>query len=87
MRIRVRNELLPLNLLVVGLIAAVIFSPSNVPRIILGLPFLLFFPGYTLVVALFPKKEGISALERIALSFGMSIPVVALIGLAFNYTP
>ncbi|MDD4876468.1 MAG: DUF1616 domain-containing protein, partial [Dehalococcoidales bacterium] len=52
-----------------------------------GLPFLLFFPGYVLVAVLFVRTEGIDEIERIALSFGMSIAVTALIGLGLNYTP
>ncbi|TET55215.1 MAG: DUF1616 domain-containing protein [Dehalococcoidia bacterium] len=31
-------------------------SPSSTARTILGLPFLLLFPGYALQAALFPKK-------------------------------
>ncbi len=87
MRIRMRTELLPLNLVVLALVAAIILSPSSILRIILGLPFLLFFPGYTLIVALFPKKQSLGGIERIALSFGLSIAVVPLIGLILNYTP
>ena len=87
MTIRVKDELIPLNLLVIVLVAVIIFFPSNIPRIILGLPFLLFFPGYTLVAALFIKKEGMGNIERVALSFGLSIAVVPLIGLILNYTP
>ena len=59
-------------------------------RIILGLPFILFIPGYTLIFALFPNRKtdrGIDVIERIALSFGLSIAVVPLIGLGLNYTP
>jgi len=87
LRIRVKNELIPLNLLVAVLIMTIILLPSSVLRIILGLPFLLFFPGYTLMAALFTKKEGIGSLERVALSFVMSVAVVPLIGLILNYTP
>lgn len=86
MRIRIGNELIPLNLLVFLLIIAIIFLPVNVLRIILGLPLVLFFPGYTVIAALFPRKEGTSSIERVALSFGMSIVVVPLIGLLLNYT-
>ncbi len=53
-------------------------------RIVLGLPFLLFFPGYTLVAALFPNKSAPGTIERIALSFGFSIVVTPLVGLALN---
>ncbi|MFC2017002.1 DUF1616 domain-containing protein [Chloroflexota bacterium] len=87
MRIGVKSELILLNLLVCVLIMAIILSPSNLLRIILGLPFLLFFPGYTLMAVLFPRKAGIGTFERAALSFGMSIAVVSLIGLILNYTP
>ena len=39
------------------------------------------------MAALFAKKEGMSGIERVALSFGLSIAVVPLIGLILNYTP
>ncbi len=87
MRIRIGNGLLPLNLLVLGLVAVIIFYPLDILRIILGLPFLLFFPGYVLMTVLFPRREGINGVERVALSFGTSIAVVPLIGLILNYTP
>jgi uncharacterized membrane protein len=47
----------------------------------------LFFPGYSLIAALFPKKNSLGGIERLALSFGLSIAVVPLIGLILNYTP
>lgn len=56
-------------------------------RVVLGLPFILFFPGYTLIAALFSKKGDLDGIERVALSFGLSIAVVPLIGLGLNYTP
>ena len=56
-------------------------------RIALSFICLLFFPGYALISALFPKQEMLSLIERIVLSFGLSIAVVPLIGLALNYTP
>ena len=87
LKIKIRDELIPLNLLVLVLIAAIALFPSNGLRIALGLPFLLFFPGYTLMAALFPQRESIGAIERVGLSFGMSIAVVPLIGLILNYTP
>lgn len=87
MRIRIGNGLLPLNLLVIVLVAAIIFFPSSILQIILGLPFVLFFPGYALMAALFPKKEGVGGIERVALSSGISIAVVPLIGLVLNNTP
>jgi len=58
-------------------------------RIIIGLPFLLFIPGYMLIFILFPIKtdcNGINTLERIGLSFGFSIALVSLLGLLLNFT-
>jgi len=59
-------------------------------RVVLGLLFILFIPGYILVFALFPMKKtdhGIDIIERMALSFCISIAIVPLIGLTLNYTP
>jgi len=87
LRIKLGDGLIPLNLLAWVLILFIIFFPSNILRIILGIPFVLFCPGYTLMAALFTKKEGMGGIERVALSFGLSIAVVPLIGLILNYTP
>ena len=86
MRITIRNELIPLNILVILLIVLIIFSPSNILRLILGMPFVLFFPGYALMAALFPKKERMGSVERLTLSLAMSLVTVSLIGLSFNPT-
>jgi len=56
-------------------------------RIILGLPLVLFLPGYTLIATLFPRKDDLDGIERVALSFGLSIAISPLLGLALNYTP
>ncbi|MCK4736007.1 MAG: DUF1616 domain-containing protein [Methanophagales archaeon] len=56
-------------------------------RIILGLPLVLFLPGYSLIAALFPRKDDLDGIERVALSFGLSIALTPLLGLALNYTP
>lgn len=87
MRFKLGNGLILQSVLVITLILIIIVVPSFVFRIILGLPFLLFFPGYSLILALFPKKGQIGGIERAALSFGLSIAIVPLIGLILNYTP
>ena len=87
MRIRTQNELLLLNIMAVLLIIVIAFFPSSALRIVLGLPLVLFFPGYTLIAALFPRTNDLSSIERVALSVGLSIVVVPLIGLILNYTP
>ena len=61
--------------------------PEFPGRIVLGLPFILFFPGYALIATLFPEKKSLDLIERIALSFGLSIAIVPLIGFGLNYTP
>lgn len=87
MKIGVKSELIALNLVAFILVAVIILSLSNILRYILGIPFLLFFPGYALIAALFPKRGKMSGIERVALSFGLSIAVVPLMGLVLNYTP
>lgn len=87
MMLRFKDELLLISILVVLLIIIITFFESSVLRIILGLPFVLFFPGYALVSALFPKRSALDSIERVALSFGLSIAVVAGIGIILNYTP
>ena len=85
MRLRLPIDLLLVNVSTTVLIIVVSLLPSDSLRIIVGLPFLLFFPGYTLIAALFPRKGALSNMERIALCFGLSITVVPLIGLILNY--
>ena len=92
------------------LTVAVVFLPvvRETPlRVVFGLPFVLFVPGYAFVAALFPeagegpvvdeeaevddvegsRDGGIDGIERIALSFGLSIAIVPLLGLVLNFTP
>jgi uncharacterized membrane protein len=69
------------------LILLILVFPIDVSRIIVGLPFVVFFPGYTLISALFPRKTEISGIERVTLSVVMSIAVVPLLGLMLNFTP
>lgn len=59
---------------------------NSIIRTILGLPLVLFIPGYVLIGALFSKKDDLDNIERIVLSFGLSIAVVPLLGLLLNYT-
>ncbi|TKX63403.1 DUF1616 domain-containing protein, partial [Halorubrum sp. SP9] len=102
-------------------------------RVLFGLGFVLFLPGYAFIAALFPESsrevsaddgqaqtvadsesegkpnpvpgtdaaetersqppgehlqsQGIDGIERVALSFGLSIAIVPLIGLVLNFTP
>jgi len=80
-----------IDLLILGILSIVfslmiIFLPAGFVRIISGLLLVLFFPGYMLVSLFFPERSGLGSIERIALSFGISIAVVSLLGLILNYT-
>ncbi len=85
-------------LTVVTTIAEFTIPESDVPlvylRSSLGIIFVLFLPGFTFIGALFPAKvpvktssENMDTIERVALSFGMSLALVAIVGLILNYTP
>lgn len=63
------------------------FINTSPLRVVFALPVVLFIPGYCLIAALFPSKSDLDGIERTALSFGLSIAVVPLIGLGLNYTP
>ncbi|WP_416111534.1 DUF1616 domain-containing protein [Methanobacterium sp. MZD130B] len=87
-----RNYYLDLIIIVVLTLLTVVFvliPPLNKSfiRTILGILLVLFIPGYSLIAALFPRWGDLDGIERAALSFGLSIAVTPLIGLALNYTP
>jgi uncharacterized membrane protein len=79
--------------------AIVFFVPEDVypvadAWIALGTVFIFWLPGYTFIEALFPMRlpvktssEELDALARIALSVGMSMALVPIVGLILNYTP
>jgi len=135
-------RVLPADLAAVVILTIVTLASVFVPiinetplRVIFGLCFVLFLPGYAFIAALFPEagespsetdevptdesstssvekpsavpgtdaaiaereetattvpshsREGIDGIERVALSFGLSIAIVPLIGLVLNFTP
>ena len=70
------------------------FYPWVYIRYILGIIFVIWLPGYSFIKALFPAQvpiktstEALDEIERIALSLGMSICLVPIVGLLLNYTP
>lgn len=88
----IKESLLDLKLITVYLFIMAVFLTippldKTIIRTILGIPFVLFIPGYILIAALFPHKNDLDGIERIALSFGLSIAIVPLIGLGLNFTP
>ena len=68
--------------------------PIVIIRYLLGAIFILWLPGYTFIKALFPVNlpikttdKNLDIVERIALSLGMSLALVPIVGLLLNYTP
>lgn len=55
-------------------------------RTALSLSLVIFLPGYALIAMLFPEKTGLESIERMALSIGLSVAIVPLIGLGLNFT-
>lgn len=77
-------------IIVVSITLLVIYAvPDEFPfvalRWILGSLFVLFIPGYTAAAALFHR--GLSVIERFALSIGLSLALVPLVGLLLNFSP
>ena len=56
-------------------------------RYVLGGVFILFLPGFLLISALYARSDEMDSLEKVALSIGLSLAIVPLIGLVLNYTP
>src|SRR5574337_199101 len=84
---RFLDDLIAIWVTTIALLVAILLAPNNPARIVLGLPFVLFFPGYVLIAALYPRRSDLDDVERLALSLGLSLAVVPLIGLVLNYTP
>jgi Na+/melibiose symporter-like transporter len=70
------------------------FYPFVYVRYVLGAIFVLWLPGYTFMRALFPTEHStiklekdLDTIERVALSLGMSLALVPIVGLLLNYTP
>lgn len=87
-----------LTLTITATIAAFVIPDRTYPltyiRHILGLIFVLWLPGYSLIRALFPTelpiktgKKALDNIERIALSIGMSLALTPIVALLLNYTP
>ena len=60
----------------------------------MGTIFVLLLPGFAFLKTLYPSKvpiaassENLDTVERVALSLGLSIALVAIDGLVLNYTP
>ena len=76
-------------LLLLALVAAgqAVPFPLRALRVLLGLAFILFIPGYALQAAVFPGHRDLDTPERLALSFGLSLAVVTLVALFLDRLP
>jgi uncharacterized membrane protein len=61
------------------------FITIDILRISIGLLLSFFFPGYSLIQALFPKKDELKIVEKVGLSLGLSISITAFFGLILNF--
>lgn len=61
--------------------------PNSLIRASLGIPFVMFIPGYSMTAAFFPGKYPISGVDRVALSFGLSVAVLPILGVLIEYSP
>lgn len=55
-------------------------------RFIFSVPFVMFLPGYNFHMILFPGKDQIDELERIAISIGFSLAVIPVVAFVLDYT-
>ncbi len=68
--------------------------PLTYLRYILGSILVFWLPGFLLVKTLFPQsgytktaEKNLDSIERVALSLGVSLALVPMVGLLLNYTP
>src|SRR3990172_10767712 len=88
MMVRREADLILLATWSLGAIVLTLAFPSQqAVRIALGLPFLLFGPGYALLAALYPRKTDLAAAERLALSLGFSLALLSVTTLGLSYSP
>lgn len=66
-----RDAVLTYALLLIGATGTYVGVP------LVALPIIMLLPGYALSVALFPSKEGLSATERLVMSIGLNVSLVA----------
>ena len=86
-----QNEFVYIILLSIYLVTLVLLAEMGLPvlvfRALLGLVFVLFFPGYCLQVAAFPARADLDGKERLALSFGLSLVLLPILALVLDRLP
>lgn len=83
------DDLLIISLITFMTIFVMIIGIKNqmidILRTIFGIVIILFIPGYLLVSAIFPKKDDLDNIERVALGVGLSIAIIPIMGFTINY--
>jgi uncharacterized membrane protein len=87
MKLKIINGIVLVDLICVILVLAILLVPTMPLRIFLGIPLLLYFPGYTLISALFVGRNSIDPIGKVALSITISVAIVSLTGFVLNYLP
>lgn len=93
MKLTIENEfilILFFGALLLALIATGVQGlPAPLPmlRLLLGLAYVLYVPGYALQAALFPRADDLDGPERLALSFGLSVAVIPPMSLLLDALP
>jgi uncharacterized membrane protein len=59
-------------------------SMVGIVRIVVALIYLAFVPGYTLQEALLPNRDHLVLLDRVAISIGLSVAILPLMGLILD---
>lgn len=80
------------NLILVGAMTLIFLMASGEGirflqplRILLGLTYVLFIPGYCLTTALFPRINDLNNVERLSLSIGLSVACVSILTLLLDW--
>lgn len=73
-------------LVISGTIISVYFNILPL-RYFFGIIFVMYLPGATLTELVYPKKEDLSQLGRVAMGVGLSIALNPIVGLFLNYGP
>ena len=68
-------DLLAIVSLSVLLILTIYLFPASIWRTAIGLPFILFFPGYSLISLLFPEKRILDAIGGKIQSLNLNVVV------------
>lgn len=84
----------PTDLILVVILTLLTASSVLIPTLnetpikyVLGTLLVIFLSGYSLIAVIFPHRDDLDNIERMALSFGLSIAITPLIALTLYYTP